>query len=245
MNETTAKALWPGEDAVGQRVRFSAEMPWITVVGVARDTRSAGLGEAVPSEVYLLNEQQPLLNGNAQRGMFVLLRTAGDPLLLAAPVRGAIRELDPELAIAGMRSMESMIAESVARQRFTATLLAAFGLVALSLSAIGIYGIMAYGVRRRTREIGIRMALGASPHDVLRMIVRQGIGLALAGLAIGTVSALLLSRTIRGLMFGISATDPWTYAITALLLGGVALLATWLPARRAVSTDPSVALRAD
>jgi putative ABC transport system permease protein len=245
INETTARAVWPTENPVGQRVRFSSEQPWVTIVGVSRDVRSTGLGQPVPAELYLLHEQLPAVAGGASRTMYVALRTAVDPLTLAAPARAAIREMDPQLAITGIRSMEAIMAESVARERFTTTLLGAFGIVALSLAAIGIYGIMSYGVKRRTREIGIRMALGAAQRDVLRLIVGQAMRLALTGLAVGVVSALLLSRLISRLLFGISATDPWTYGVTALLLAAVALAATWAPARRAVLTDPSAALRAE
>ena len=224
INEETARTVWPNEDPVGQRVRFSAQRPWITIIGVARDVRSQGLGQPVPDELYLLHEQMPEVVGQAHRAMFVLLRTSGDPLALAAPARAVIREMDPQLAITGIRSMDAAIGESVARERFTTTLLGAFGIVALCLAAIGIYGIMSYGVKRRTREIGIRMALGAAQRNVLALIVRQGMALAVTGLAVGVLSALVLSRLIRRMLFEISATDPWTY-----VAGGVGLTspASW------------------
>ncbi len=245
INEATAKEIWPAANAVGQQVRFSEKQPWMTVVGVVRDARSAGLGKPVPSELFILHEQLPALVGGAARTMYVVVRTAGDPTAMTAPARRVIKEMDPQLAITGIRSMDTMLAESVARERFTVTLLGGFGFVALALAAIGIYGIMSYGVKRRTREIGIRMALGAAQRDVLSLIVRQGMTLALLGLATGVVSALMLSRLMTSLLFGISANDPLTYVVTAVLLTAVAFAATWLPARRAVLTDPSVALRAE
>jgi putative ABC transport system permease protein len=164
-------------------------------------------------------------------------------MALAASARRTVRDMDPLLAIIGVRSMQELIDLSVASQRFTTRLLGAFGVVALVLAAIGIYGIMSYAVKRRTREIGIRMALGARPRDVLRLVVGQGMQLALLGLAIGVLGAFLATRLMAKLLFGVSATDPLTFASIALLLSGVAFVASWLPARRAVLTDPTSALR--
>ncbi|MES2523447.1 MAG: ABC transporter permease [Gemmatimonadota bacterium] len=245
INEATAKAVWPGADPVGQRVRFSDEQPWVTIIGVSRDTRSNGLGDPVPSELFILHEQLPAVAGGSARTMFVVVRTSSAPTALASAARATIRELDPGLAISAIRSMDEIMATSVARQRFSATLLGGFGVVALTLAAIGIYGIMAYGVKRRTREIGIRMALGATPSNVLRLVVSQGMRLAGVGLVTGVASALFLTQLMDGLLFGIRATDPLTYVVVAVTLATVAFAATWIPARRAVRTDPSTALRMD
>jgi predicted permease len=245
INETAARTIWPAADPVGQRVRFAQELPWVTVVGVIRDVRSMGLGEPVPAELYLLHDQLPVVSGGTERAMYVVLRTVGDPMSLANAARNAVKEQDPLLAIIGMRSMAEMVNLSVARPRFTMVLLGVFGAVALTLAAIGIYGIMSYAVKRRTREIGIRMAVGGRPQDVLWMVVRQGMRLALQGLVIGIIGAFLATRLMSRLLFGVSATDPLTFAAIALLLAGVALVASLLPARRAVQTDPTSALRSD
>jgi putative ABC transport system permease protein len=243
INESLARALWPDGDAIGTRVRFSPRIPWITIVGVARDMHSEGLGAPAPMEIYLLHDQMKDIAGDTQRAMYVLLRTAVDPLTLAAAARRVVAEADPSLAITGIATLSQMVDRSLARPRFLMLLLGAFGALALLLAAIGIYGIMAYAVRRRTREIGIRMALGARPGDVLGLVVAQGMRLAAIGLLVGILGALLATRLMEKLLFGVSATDPVTFATIALLLGGVALFASWLPARRAVLTDPTAALR--
>jgi predicted permease len=245
INETAARTIFPGGDPVGRRVRFSSKEPWITIVGVVRDVRSSGLGEPVPAELFLLHEQLPAIAERTERAMYVVLRTSGDPAALAAPARRGVRESDPLLAIVGMRSMTEIIDRSIAQPRFTMLLLALFGGVALALAAIGIYGIISYGVKRRTREIGIRMALGASPANVLRLVVGQGMRLALVGLVVGVMGALIATRVMARLLYGISPTDPPTFLGISLLLAVVALVASWIPARRAVTTDPTTALRAE
>jgi predicted permease len=243
INETMARTLWPDSDPLGQQIRFAKELPWVTIIGVSRDVRSMGLSEPVPLELYLLHEQLPTVAGGAEHAMYVVLRTAVDPLSLATPARSVVRELDPLVAITGIRSMTQMVNLSVARPRFTMLLLVVFGGVAFALAAIGVYGVMSYAVKRRAREIGIRMALGARPRDVLRLVVGEGMRLALVGLGVGIAAALLTTRLMAGLLYGVSATDPLSFAVIALLLAAVALLATWLPARRAVRTDPTLALR--
>jgi predicted permease len=243
INETMARTLWPGADPIGQQVRFSKKLPWVTIVGVSRDVHSMGLSEPVPMEMYLLHDQLPGAAGATERAMYVVLRTAVDPLSLAPSARRVVREADPLIAIVGIRSMKQMVDLSIARPRFTMLLLGVFGGVAFTLAAIGVYGIMAYAVKRRAREIGIRMALGARPGDVLRLVVGQGMRLALVGLAVGVAGALLATRLMESLLYGVSATDPLTFVTIALLLAAVAFLASWLPARRAVRTDPTLALR--
>jgi putative ABC transport system permease protein len=175
--------------------------------------------------------------------MYVLLKTTVDPLSLSSPAREAVRQLDPQLAVTAIRSMEQLLDFSVAQQRFMMLLLAVFGVVALSLAAIGIYGIMSYAVKRRSKEIGIRMALGGAPRDVLLLVVGQGMRLAVIGMVVGLVGALASTRVMSDLLFGVPARDPVTFVGIALLLAGVAFVASWLPARRAVRTDPTSALR--
>ena len=245
LNETSAKKYWPNADPIGQRVRFTSGLPWITIVGVAHDVPSMGLREPVPPEIFVLHEQLPVAGGGTERAMYVVLKTTGDPLALSNAARRVVRELDPLLAITGIRSMEQMLDLSVAQPRFTMLLLAVFGAVALALAAVGIYGIMAYAVKRRTREIGIRMALGGAPRDVLLLVVGQGMRLALVGLLVGIASALASTQVMEKLLFGVRANDPLTFGGIALLLGAVAFFASLVPARRAVRTDPTAALRSE
>ena len=243
VNETLARTVWPNANPIGQQIRFSPKMPWVTVVGVVRDVRSMGLSEPAPAELFVVHEQMPAIAGNTERTMYAVLRTERDPLTLAAPARRVVRELDPLLAITGVRSMPEMMELSVARPRFTMLLLSVFAVVAFTLAAIGVYGIMSYAVKRRTREIGIRMALGARPNDVLNLVVGQGMRLTLVGVALGIGGALLATRILTRLLYGVSATDPATFTAIAMLITAVAFAASWVPARRATRTDPTLALR--
>ena len=245
LNETAARSFWPGSDPIGQRVRFSSTRSWITIVGIARDVKSAGLGEPTPPEIFVPHGQLPAVSGTMERTMYAVVRTAGDPALIATAARHVVRDLDPQLAIRNVWTMREMIGRSVAAPRFTMLLLSIFAAVALSLAAIGIYGILSYAVRRRTREIGIRVALGGQPRHVLWLVVGQGLRLAMAGLTLGVLAALAATRLTTRLLYGVRATDPFTFAGVVILLGAVAFLASWLPARRAVSVDPRAALSAD
>ena len=245
INETAARSFWPGADPIGQRVRFSRKNAWMTIVGVVRDVRSAGLGEPAPPELFLPHAQLGPAAGGTIHAMYAVARTSVDPTTLALSGRRVVRDLDPLLALRGVSTMQEMIDRSVAAPRFTMLLLAIFGTVALSLAAIGIYGILSYAVKRRTREIGIRVALGGQPHHVLWLVVGQGMRLASAGLATGVLVALLATRLTTKLLYGVSSTDPLTFVAVVVLLGAISLLASWLPARRAVSVDPRAALAAD
>jgi predicted permease len=245
INETLARTVWPGADPIGQQVRFDTKRPWITIVGIVNDVRSFGLDEPTPTELFLLHGQMPVVAGSTERAMYVVLKTAGDPVALTGPARQAVNDADPLLAIIGIRTMTEMVVGSVARPRFTMLLLGLFGAVALVLSAIGIYGMISYGVKRRTREIGIRLALGARPADVQRLVVGQGMRLALSGLAIGVVGALAARKIMDRLLFGVSATDPVTFVAITLLLALVAFVASWIPARRAIATDATTSLRTE
>jgi len=245
LNETAARAWWGESDPVGQRVRFDTKLPWVTIIGVARDAKSNGVREPTPPELYVLHEQLPVAGGGTERVMYAVLKTSVPPLTLAPSARALVREMDSQLAITNVRSMDQLLDYSIAQQRFMMLLLGVFGVVALTLAAIGIYGIMAYAVKRRTREIGIRIALGGAPRDVLRLVVSQGMKLAGVGLLLGIVAALAATRLMEKLLFGVRPNDPVTFAGIGLLLTVVALVASWLPARRAVRTDPTTALRAD
>ena len=243
INETTARRVWPEGNAIGQRVRTSQRRPWMTIVGIVPDVHSNGLDQPAPAELYVMHEQRLATAGGAERSLFLVLRTATDPMAVANGARTAVKEIDPLLAITGVRSMTEIMERSVARPRFAMRLLTAFGALALVLAAIGIYGIMAYGVKRRTREIGIRMALGAQRSSVLALIVRQGMALAAAGLMAGTLGALFITRYMTALLYGVQPFDAITFGAVVVVLGGVALLASWIPARRAVSANAVEALR--
>jgi len=239
INETMARKFWPGEDPVGKRLNMGnpATSPWITVVGVVGDTRNSALEKEPYPQVYLPAAQF------RQRSMTFVARTSADPLSLVPAVRRELAALDKDLPLYNVRTMEQVLSESVARRRFQMILIAAFAGVGLLLAAVGIYGVISYSVAQRRHEIGVRMALGAGAPDILRLVVGQGLGLTLAGVGLGIAAALLLTRVLASLLYGVSATDPLTFACVSLALVGVALLACLVPARRATRVDPMVALR--
>ena len=240
VNQTMARMFWPKESAIGRRMRPSFTDPWCTIVGVVADVRNAGIDKPVGSEIYLPYNQP---QGAGNRTTYVMMRTAGDA---GAAIRGARREikaLDPSLPVANVRSMEDVLAAAESRPRFLTLLLTLFSSVALVLAAVGLYGVISYSVAQRTGEIGIRIAMGAQARDVLRMVLGQGLRLGLCGVALGAVGAFLLTRLIRGLLFGIDYLDPVTFATMAGVLIAVTALACYVPARRAAKVDPMVALR--
>jgi predicted permease len=245
INETTAKLVFPEGNAIGQRIRFSSRRPWATIVGIARDVKSMGLDQSPPMEIFLLHDQLPATRGGTLRTMFVVARTTGDPALLAGPMRSAIKELDPLLAITQSNTVMEMVDRSVATQRFAMRLLTMFGALALVLAAIGVYGIMAYAVKRRTRELGIRMALGAKSGDVLRLIVGDGMKLSLVGLGVGFVVALAATRLMTEMLFTVSPADPVSFGGVAVILLVVTLVASLIPAGRAIRGNAVVALRGE
>ncbi len=240
INEAMAKRFWSNEDAIGKRFKW-ADMPWgwVTVVGVVRDARQVGEEIQHLPEFYRPMAQFP--NG----WMSIVLRTKSDPMKSAALVCGLIWTVDRDLPIQNIRTIEQILSDEVVRPRFYARLVGAFATLALILTGVGVYGVMAYGVSRRTREIGIRMALGAEPHTVLRLVLRRGMTLALTGVALGIVGAAALTRYAASLLHGVRATDPATFAAMGLLLACVALAACLGPARRATRIDPMTALRCE
>ncbi len=240
IDEEFARRYFPNGDAIGKRIQLNGEDPKdpvVTVVGIVRRVKM----------------EEPSRESNRVQGYFpflqfpldptIIVRTQTSPEALVVAVRRQVREVDPSQPIHNVRSLEQIRSESIAPERFILALVGSFAAMALVLTMVGIYGLMSYSVTQRTREIGIRMALGAQSRDVRRLVVRQGLSLALAGVAIGLVAAFALTRVMKALLFEVSSTDPITFALITLLLTVVALLACWIPARRATKVDPMVALR--
>jgi putative ABC transport system permease protein len=250
INEAAAKKYWAGRNPVGLRMRVnsSADSVWRTVIGIVGDVHHRGLSEAARPEMYWPQAQVFYTAPDSETiggTMVITIRTAGDPMALAAPARRVVAAIDGGLAVSDVRTLDDIVSRSIAAPRFTATLIGVFAALALVLAAVGIYGVVAYVVAQRTAELGIRVALGAKAGDVLRLVVGQGMQPVMIGLASGLVGALLLSRVIARLLYGIAPTDVPTYLAVSAVLGGVALLACWLPARRAARVDPMIALRAE
>jgi putative ABC transport system permease protein len=239
INQTLARTFWPNENPLGQRITMKDWGPRLTgeIVGVVGDVETNGLDEQVGPMIYWSYYQFGLVFNS------MVVRTEGDPLLMVSAVKGRIWSVDKDQPVSQVRTMNQYLSHSLARRRLYVVLLGVFACVALSLAAAGIYGVISYSVAQRTREMGIRVALGADRVDILRMIVLQGAKLALAGELVGIVAALALTRLMTSLLFGITAVDPMTFAVVALLLSAVALAACYIPASRAMRVDPMVALR--
>ena len=210
-----------------------------TIVAVVGDVKSRSLDATIAPEVYVPYAQHQV------DSLTIAVRTAGDPMAFVPVARADLASLDRDLPLAGVRTMDEVIGRSIAERRFTMLLLATFAAVAVLLAAIGVYGVLAYLVSQRTQEIGVRLAIGATPGDVARLFVREGAGLTLIGVACGLAGAVAVTRALSTLLFGVTTTDPLTFAAVAALLALVALLASYLPARRAARVDPMSALRAD
>jgi putative ABC transport system permease protein len=241
-----AERFWPGQEAIGKRLRRTFRgpadqtMPWIMVVGVASDVRYHGW-EQVKPDLYVPFRQNPIAEYTTHQDL--VLRTSVEPLALARPLREAVYSVDPNQAVTSLESLDNLVDHALAGPRFTLQLMATFGLVALCLAVVGIYGLLAYTVGQRSREISIRMALGARKQEIFRMVIGQGLKLTAVGLALGIAAALALTRFMANLLHGVSNVDPFTFISVPLLLASVALLATVVPAVRAARADPNKALR--
>jgi putative ABC transport system permease protein len=235
INETMARLYWPNQDPLGQRLKI-IESPWMTVVGVVGDVHHSGLAVPPNPEIYLSHLQEP------QPSLAVMIRTEGDPLQLAGAAREQVKAIDKDQPLT-ITTMDQIFAASVGEQRFNTQLLGAFACLALLLAMIGVFGVINYSVAQRTHEIGIRIALGAQRGKIFRLVVGQGLVLALIGIGLGSIAAFALTRLIRSLLFGVSPTDAMTFALVWSVMTAVALLACYVPARRATKVDPLVALR--
>jgi putative ABC transport system permease protein len=242
INQTMARQYWPDEDVLGKRFKLGVpNAPWVTIVGVVNDVRQIGMDAPVKAEMYFPYRQITTHFGYAPRDL--VIRTTGDPLGLVAAVREQIHTVDPDQPISNIATMSDVLTERTGPRRLGMILLMVFAGLALLLASLGIYGVLSFFVAQQTREIGVRLAVGAQVRDILRLVLKEGMGLALLGVAIGLLAAFALARFMTSLLFGVSATDPITFAAIAFILTGVALVACYLPARRATKVDPLVALR--
>jgi putative ABC transport system permease protein len=235
INETMARKHFPNENPLGRRIRVAGALS--EIVGVVADAKLYGLDTPIEPAVYMPHAQTPM------EMMAVVARTEGDPAAIAAAVRREILKLDPEQPISNVRTMEQAMADSLMLRRVSMLMLSVFAGLALTLATVGIYGLTAYSVSRRTHEIGLRVALGANHADVLRLVVARGLATSLIGAAIGLAAAFQLTRILSGMLYGTTATDPLVFTGAPLLLVGVSALASYLPARRAMRIDPLAALR--
>jgi putative ABC transport system permease protein len=242
INERLARRIWPNEDPIGKRIKQGFPEyngAWREVIGVVSDVKTSGVDRPTTMQTYVLFSQTP--------GTFLglIVRTQGNPLAVAAPIEQAIHTVDKDLPVYAVWTMDQLLGNSLAERRLTLVLLSSFAALALLLAAVGIYGVIAYTVRQRTRELGIRLALGAQARDVLWLILRQGLKLTLIGVALGSTLAFALTRWMESLLFRVRPTDALTFGAIAVALLSVALMACWIPARRAAKVDPLVVLRAE
>ncbi len=237
VDQMLAQRYWPNDDPVGKRIRYSWSDDWMTVIGLVGEIRDDAPGDSPKPHVYLSSGQWPL-------GRFYLVsRTAGDPAAAASVIRSEIQQLDRDLPVYSVQTMKQAMASTLQNEQLTNRLLIGFAALAVLLAAAGIYGVMSLNVNSRVQEFGIRTALGARPRDVLGLVLKNGMRLAVVGIALGVGGALWLTRFLESLLFGVKPIDPPTFAASVLLLAAVALLACYMPARRATKIDPMVALR--
>jgi putative ABC transport system permease protein len=254
INETLARHHWPSEDPIGKRVTLddprdnTRATQWLTVVGVAKDVKQMSWTDAPSNEIYLpFQQSRGFYAGTSGQfaPMTMVVRTAVEARSLARAAEETVRSLDRSLPVSNIVTMEQVVADTLWQQRFNLQLIGIFAALAMTLAGVGLYGVMSYSVAQREREVGLRMALGAQARDVMKLVVGQGMKLALAGVALGLLASVALTRLMTTLLFEVSATDFTTYTVIAVLLTAVALVACWIPARRATKVDPVVALRSE
>jgi putative ABC transport system permease protein len=238
INEAFARSWWPNDNPLGKHIKLGrAPTSWTTVVGVVPDARTESLEDASTPLIYLSSWQR------ADKELAIFLRGTLDPAAIPEQVRAVVQSVDPELPVFGAKMLPDVVSGSLAQRRFSMEMVLLFALTALLLAGIGIYGTISYVVSERTRDIGVRIALGASRTSILQMVLRQGLGLAIAGATVGLLGALVVSHLMAGLLYGVSPNDPLTFVGVTLVLTAVALMACYIPARRAMRVDPIVALR--
>jgi predicted permease len=237
VSESFARHHWPGANAIGKRVGYPWPSDWLTIVGVVKDAKLDSLTGKTDEAIY-----RPMAQA-AAGSLALIIRTSTDIGALSAGLRNVVAQIEPGAPVSNVATMRTIVDRSASRQLFTMRLLTVFAAIALLLGIIGIYGVMSFAVAQRSREIGVRMALGAAPVDALRMVLREGLLLAGSGIVIGLALAALATRALAGLLVGVSPTDPVTFAVVPVALGVVALAASYGPARRATRVDPTTALR--
>jgi putative ABC transport system permease protein len=243
ISESLAKSKFPGQDPLGQRLRIGPnDSPWFTIVGVVGDVKQASLAASLTDAVYMTTEQWSLF---ADKALWLVVRTRADAAQLAPAIKSAIWSVDKNQPIVHVAAMDELLAASAGERRFALILFEAFGLLALVLAAVGIYGVLSGSVTERTREIGVRLALGATRGDILRLVMRQGLLLTLLGIGLGLCGAVVASRAITSLLFGVSRLDPVSYLGVVVLLTIVSAVACLIPAWRAARVDPSITLKAE
>jgi putative ABC transport system permease protein len=250
INETTARTLFPNEDPIGRRIVLTRtrgpEQPWRTIEGIVADVRQRGLDQPARPEIFIPYRQFLHFSAGVQaRAMSIVVKTSVEPATLASAIRARVRELDAEVPAAQIRDMDTVLAESVSDRRLNAALIGAFAVLALVLAAIGLYGVLAYSVVQRTREIGVRLAVGATRASVLTLVVGEALRLVALGIALGVATALMSGGMLSTLLFEVSTRDVSTLVLVGAVLLIAAVLASYLPARRAMRVDPVVALRAE
>jgi predicted permease len=239
VNQTMARRYWPDESPVGHRLRLRRDGPWLAIVGVVQDIRHRGPSASPIVEMFITYDQLP------ERQMGIVLRADAEAASVARVVARAVQELDPALPVPAVQPLDALLADAVAQPRFISTLLAVFAALALTLAALGLYGLVAWSVAQRTTEFGLRMALGARGADVLRLVMREALALAAVGVIVGVAGALALTRVIGALLFAVSPADPLVFTATVAALAIIVLAAGYIPARRATRVDPMVALRCE
>jgi putative ABC transport system permease protein len=240
-----ARQYWPGENALGRRFKLGGpedtDSPWRQIVGIVGDVRQMGLDEPVKAEMYMPYQQ--VKNNSWYIPRDLAIRTTSDTSSLVGSVRQIIREVDPDQPVSNVATMAEVLGEEAAQRRMGMIMLVGFAALALLLASLGIYGVLAYFVTQHTNEIGLRQALGATPRNILFLVLKKGMGLTLAGVGLGLLAALGLTRLMSSMLFGVNASDPLTFVAVPVVLVAVALFACYLPARRATKVDPLVALR--
>jgi putative ABC transport system permease protein len=239
IGETMARRFWPDEDPVGKKIRlgFLGQPVVREIVGVVGDTRHTGLDSDPRTEIFLPHAQEPY------GSMTYVVRTANDPTTMLQAIKGEVWAVNKNLPFASIYTVDDLVSRSLGERRFNLLLLGAFAVIALTLASVGIYGLISFSISRRTHEIGVRMALGAARRDIMKLVLREGLMLTAVGVALGFAASIALTRLLASLLYGVSATDPLTFIAIPVILAGVALVACFVPARRATRVDPMVALR--